>query len=224
VPSSTVVWSSPRRPAIGDTQTQARALRVLLEQLDDLARERSQLVLRAQRLADADDISIRIVREAAGFERWTEVQPSMFEGTLDQELAKYDKFRRDIEENAARQSELLENVKESVLSADGYHLRLCPNVFIVQTRMDAFISSRKEDPSVKEREHALQSLDLSYHKYKEIVRHLDEGIQVRFLTGLCFRRILERLFQQFYNDLTAMLIQFKESCVEWMIGRRSELK
>ncbi len=70
-------------------------------------------------LADADDISIRIVREAAGFERWTEVQPSMFEGTLDQELAKYDKFRRDIEENAARQSELLENVKESVLSAGG---------------------------------------------------------------------------------------------------------
>ncbi len=104
------------------------------------------------------------------------------------------------------------------------HLRLCPNVFIVQTRMDAFISSRKEDPSVKEREHALQSLDLSYHKYKEIVRHLDEGIQVRFLTGLYFRRIFERLFQQFYNDLTAMLIQFKESCVEWMIGRRSELK
>jgi programmed cell death 6-interacting protein len=50
--------------------------------------------------------------------------------------------------------------------------------------MDAFISSRKEDPSVKEREHALQSLDLSYHKYKEIVRHLDEGVQVRFLIGL----------------------------------------
>ncbi len=47
--------------------------------------------------------------------------------------------------------------------------------------MDSFISSRREDPSVKEREHALQSLDLSYHKYKEIIRHLDEGIQVRFL-------------------------------------------
>jgi len=183
VPSSTVVWSSPRQPAISETQTHARALRVLLERLDDLARERSQLVLRAQRLADADDISVRIVREAAGFERWAEVQPSMFEDSLDQELAKYDKFQRDIEESATRQSELLENVK---------------------IRMDAFISSRREDPSVKEREHALQSLELSYHKYNEIVRHLDEGIQ-------------------FYNDLTAMLIQFKESCVEWVMGRRSEL-
>jgi programmed cell death 6-interacting protein len=116
VPSSTVVWSSPRKPAIGETQTHARALRVLLEQLDDLVRDRNQLVLRAKRLADADDISVRIVKEAAGLERWAEVQPSMFEDTLDQELAKYDKFRRDIEDSAARQSELLESLKESVLS------------------------------------------------------------------------------------------------------------
>jgi len=86
---------------------------VLLEQLDDLVRERSQLVSRAQRLADADDISPRIVKEAAGLERWAEVQPSMFEDTLDQELAKYDKFRRDIEEGGVKQTELLENAKGS---------------------------------------------------------------------------------------------------------------
>ncbi|KAH9058360.1 pH-response regulator [Lactarius vividus] len=184
VPSSTVVWSSPSRPAIGATQNHARALRVLLEQLDDLARERSQLVSRAQRLSDADDISTRIQREAAGLESWAEVQPSMFEDTLDQELVKYDKFRHDIEEGATKQSELLVNVK---------------------TRMDSFLHSRQEDPSVKEREYALQSLDLSYHKYKEIVRHLDDGMQ-------------------FYNDLAAILIKFKESCLEWVMGRRSELR
>ena len=120
MPSSTVVWSSPRRPTIGETQTQARALRVLLEQLDDLVRERSQLVSRAQRLADADDISTRIVKEAAGLERWVEVQPSMFEDTLDQELAKYDKFRRDIEDSGVKQTDLLENIKESLPSAGDY--------------------------------------------------------------------------------------------------------
>ena len=75
-------------------------------------RERGQLVSRAQRLADADDISTRIQREAAGLEKWAEVQPSMFEDTLDQELAKYDKFRRDIEDSGVRQMELLEKVKE----------------------------------------------------------------------------------------------------------------
>ena len=115
MPSSTIVWSSPSTPAIGATQNHARALRVLLEQLDDLAHERNQLVLRAQRLADADDISTRIQKEAAGLETWTEVQPSMFEDTLDQELVKYDKFRHDIEEGAAKQMELLGNVKESPL-------------------------------------------------------------------------------------------------------------
>lgn len=120
MPSSTVVWSSPRRPMIGETQTHARALRVLLEQLDDLVRERSQLVSRAQRLADADDISTRIVKEAAGLERWAEVQPSMFEDTLDQELAKYDKFRRDIEDSGVKQTDLLENIKESLSSAGDY--------------------------------------------------------------------------------------------------------
>ena len=50
--------------------------------------------------------------------------------------------------------------------------------------MNSFISSRKEDPSVKERERALQSLDLSYHKYKETIRHLDEGIQASPFRGV----------------------------------------
>ena len=113
MPSSAIVWSSPSKPTTGATQNYARALRLLLEQLDDLARERNQLVSRAQRLADADDISTRIQKEAAFLESWTEVQPSMFEDSLDQELVKYDKFRRDIEEGASKQSELLENVKES---------------------------------------------------------------------------------------------------------------
>lgn len=113
MPSSAIVWSSPSKPTTGATQNYARALRLLLEQLDDLARERNQLVSRAQRLADADDISTRIQKEAAFLESWTEVQPSMFEDSLDQELVKYDKFRRDIEEGASKQSELLKNVKES---------------------------------------------------------------------------------------------------------------
>jgi programmed cell death 6-interacting protein len=95
---------------------------VLLEQLDDLLRERSQLVSRAQRRADADDISTRIVKEAAWLEKWADVQPSMFEDSMDQELAKYDKFRRDIEDSGARQTELLENVKGSLPSVRDYSI------------------------------------------------------------------------------------------------------
>jgi programmed cell death 6-interacting protein len=90
--------------------------------------------------------------------------------------------------------------------------------------MESFISSRREDPSVKEREHALQSLDLSYHKYKETIRHLDEGIQVRFPRRPFAVLLMANVFFQFYNDLAAVLIQFRENCVEWAMGRRSELK
>ncbi len=44
-----------------------------------------------------------------------------------------------------------------------------------------FLDSRKDDPAVKERERALQSLDLAYAKYREIVKNLDEGFKVRLL-------------------------------------------
>ena len=47
-----------------------------------------------------------------------------------------------------------------------------------QERHAEFVRSRKEDASVKERELALQSLDLAYHKYREIIRNLHEGLNV----------------------------------------------
>ena len=47
-----------------------------------------------------------------------------------------------------------------------------------QTRDKLFLDSRRDDPVVKERENALQSLDLAYFKYREITRNLDEGFKV----------------------------------------------
>jgi len=90
---------------------QARKLRVLLEQLDDLTRARQQLVSRSQRLADADDVQPRILKAAEAVERWVEVHPSMFEDVLDEEMAKFEKFRADIDEGAGKQADLLKNLK-----------------------------------------------------------------------------------------------------------------
>ena len=39
------------------------------------------------------------------------------------------------------------------------------------------VLQRKDDPAVKERELALQSLDLVYAKYREIMKNLDEGFK-----------------------------------------------
>ena len=51
-----------------------------------------------------------------------------------------------------------------------------------QTRDKLFLESRRDDPVVKERENALQSLDLAYFKYREITRNLDEGFKVYFFS------------------------------------------
>ncbi|KAJ3482919.1 hypothetical protein NLI96_g6648 [Meripilus lineatus] len=182
VPSSTVV-TSPQTRGANPTQTHARALRRLLEDIDSLQLARRDTVSRAQRLAEVDDISPQVMKKAAGFEQWVEVQPAMLDDVLEEELAKFDKFREDVENGREKQETLLSSIQE---------------------RNALFLRSRKDDPTVKERERALQSLDLAYHKYKEITRNLDEGLK-------------------FYNTFGEMLTQFKETCKAWALERKNEM-
>ncbi|KAI0689995.1 BRO1-domain-containing protein [Cytidiella melzeri] len=185
IPSSTISLVSKGATASkgNSTQLHARQLRSLLESLDDIQRTRVQLVERAKRRVEADDITPRILKAATAIERWVEVQPAMFEDVLDEEMAKFDKFRNDIEEAEEQQQLVLESIKE---------------------RNGLFLQSRKEDPSVKEREHALQSLDLAYHMYREITRNLDEGLK-------------------FYNEFSDILVKFKETCRGWANHRKDEM-
>ena len=111
MPSSTVsLTTRPSSRGPNSTQSHARQLRVLLESLDDIQRERAQNVARAKRLADSEDITPRILRAAAAIERWTEVQPSMFEDELDEALSKYEKFKDEIEAGEQRQEVTLESI------------------------------------------------------------------------------------------------------------------
>lgn len=111
VPSSTVPTGGRKDASNVATQNHARALRVQLEALDDLRATRAQIVQRARRMADADNIQPRIMRQASGIERWTDVEPAMFETTLDEEMNKYEKFKDSIEEVTEKQDELLEQMK-----------------------------------------------------------------------------------------------------------------
>lgn len=183
VPSSTFTSAVEPTPESRKTRNHARALRVKLEELDTLRRDQKQLAHRAQSLAKADDIRPIILRAASGFERLTEVEPHMFEDVSDEQLAKYDKFLMDMSELAQKQSVILQDIKNG---------------------NEAFLRSRLEDPVVKQRELALQSLDLAYFKYKEITRNLDEG-------------------NKFYNDLAGILMQFKEVCKSWSHARNQEI-
>ncbi len=86
-------------------------MRVLLESLDDLHRERNNIVKRAQRLADADDISDCVLKEASKSDKTANVQPLMFEEASDEELAKYDKFLVEMREFEEKQNSILADVK-----------------------------------------------------------------------------------------------------------------
>lgn len=129
VPSSAVVLASAGKSAkkANPTRTHARQLRSLLESLDDIQRSREQIVGRARRRVDADDITPRILKAAAAIERWVEVQPSMFEEVLDEEMVKFEKFKNDLEDNAKKQEPLLESIKVRRFgrSFSYKHSRLC---------------------------------------------------------------------------------------------------
>ncbi|KAJ7364036.1 BRO1-like domain-containing protein [Mycena albidolilacea] len=183
VPSTNLSHSNRSSAEAADALKHSRALRVALEALDSLHRELQDFVRRAQSLADADDIYPRVLSAASGLEKLAEVKPEMFEDVSDQELAKYDKFLEEINRGESRQAELLATIER---------------------RNEQFLQSRREDPSLKARENALRALDLSYQKYREIVKNLNEGIQ-------------------FYNDLAQILIDFKAQCKTWSQQRSSEI-
>ncbi|KAF8553948.1 BRO1-domain-containing protein [Imleria badia] len=182
VPSSTISTVGKTQAAGSTTQVHARALRGLLESLDDVRHSRGELVSRAQRRGEVDDIRPRIVTAAARFDRDAEITPAMFTDVSDEELAKYDRFIQGLVEGQKKQEELLDAVKST---------------------NEKFLSSRKEDTSVKEREQALQNLDLAYAKYREITRNLEEGLK-------------------FYNDMINILTRFKEACRIWSNTRSQE--
>ena len=59
-----------------------------------------------------------------------------------------------------------------------------------QERRKALTTSRQNDPTVKQREHAIQSLELAYHKCKEIEANLAEGTMVSRPTRFSLNRSL----------------------------------
>ncbi|KAJ3987962.1 BRO1-like domain-containing protein [Lentinula detonsa] len=194
IPSST---SQLRSSDTTDTDKHARTLRSLLETLSDIFTDRENLIKRSETLSAADNITPRIVKTASGLERLAEttseaqkeqnrmpgVHPAMFEDVSNDELAKYDKFITWMKK--------LEGKQEQVVGS-------------IRTENELFLKSRKDSELVKAREQALQSLDFSYHKYKEIIQNLEEGIN-------------------FYNDLSGILLQFKDDCRQWCTERKHEI-
>ncbi|KAG9103109.1 pH-response regulator protein palA/rim20 [Ceratobasidium sp. 370] len=154
IPSHTTTANSTEAT---QAHTYARAIRAGLEHLDDLRSARARCIESARQRANTDDIKPRIMREAAGLARWVEVKPEMFEGTIEEELGKFDRYRDSVEEGREKQGDELARVE---------HLT------------GLLIQARTDDPILKQREAALQSLDLAYHRYLEVLSNVTEGAKL----------------------------------------------
>jgi programmed cell death 6-interacting protein len=159
------------------TQTLAAELRHLLDQLDDLRIARMQIVEQAKRTAAIDDIKPRILRHAADAvkEQWADVDPASFADVIDTELAKYDTFQDDLKGTKKKQEDLLSRVEVISDLHDDHSSDIYRGM---QEQNRKFLESRKADPSIKDREATLTELDLAYQEYRDITRHLEEGLKV----------------------------------------------
>lgn len=111
MPSSTISTIGKTQASGSQTLVHARALRGLLESLDDVRHSRGELVSRAQRRGEVDDIKPRIITATGKFSRDAEITPAMFTDVSDEELAKYDRFIQGLVEGQKKQEGLLEAIK-----------------------------------------------------------------------------------------------------------------
>ncbi|WVO14605.1 pH-response regulator protein palA/RIM20 [Cryptococcus depauperatus] len=178
VPSSTVSSTADLPPSV-------RPLRASLELLDDHIAHRARILSEARGIAAADDIRAQVVLEATKLAHGGtgDVKTEWFEDIFDKGLEKYDIVKKGMNEEANKQDELLDQIR---------------------AQNEAFISERKSNLTIKERERCLQDMDLAYWKWREIIDNAEEGIK-------------------FYNSLADMLIQFKDTCRQFLNSRRIDI-
>ncbi|CAD6580577.1 MAG: pH-response regulator protein palA/rim20 [Tremellales sp. Tagirdzhanova-0007] len=178
VPSTTASSSGSLIPSV-------RPLRASLENLDDRISHRTRLINEARQIAEGDDIRPQVLQEASRLAHGGsgDVKTEWFEEIFGKSLDKYDGLREDMNAEEKEQEILLERIREQNAT---------------------FLSERKEDPRVKEREERLQEMDLAYWKWREIGDNAEEGIK-------------------FHQSFAEMLSGFKSACVQFLNSRRADV-
>ncbi|KAK4690084.1 hypothetical protein P7C73_g49, partial [Tremellales sp. Uapishka_1] len=162
-----------------------RPLRATLEDLDDRIAFRARLLNEAKRISETDDIRPVVLKEASKLAHGGsgDVKTEWFEEIFEQELGKFDRVQNDMEDEISKQEKLLEDIRVA---------------------NENFLSERKEDPKIKEREKRLQEMDLAYWKWREINDNAEEGIK-------------------FYHSFAELLVAFKEACSQFLNSRRGDV-
>ncbi|KZT56974.1 BRO1-domain-containing protein [Calocera cornea HHB12733] len=180
VPS--VGLSARSDPAQHQPLVHSRQLRVLLESLDDLKENRKRLVSQSRHAVTMDEASQADIVHKAELLGMDDVKPEMFEDLIQSLLSKFSSWTDKMHVQGEILSARLDEIREENLLFEELTLN---------------------DPTVKERERALQELDIAYHRYSEVLGNLTEGLN-------------------FYNGMARYLNDLRENCKAWVRDRRAE--
>lgn len=162
-------------------------LRGVLNDVSRLESRRKRRIDTLRAKAKADDISPALLKEAARLEREYPMQPvtaGQFEHLFEERLELYETDREALPSEQEDQDRLVARLRE----ANG-----------------AFVTARRGETEqvTRDREEALQGLEIGYVKYKEIVQNLENG-------------------RKFYNDLLGHMTRFRDGVRTAVAQRRQE--
>lgn len=155
--SSNVDDQDIRRPSSEDSLVRIKRL---VEDMNQHKRLRKELIDRAKKASNADDISPALLKKAAELTAKSpiiKIEAAQFEDLFVDELRKYDSFIMTVDQEDEQQNTILRQLNEA------YH---------------QYQARTKDQSSGAKREKALQNLNQAYFKYKEIKTNLSEGLKV----------------------------------------------
>ncbi|KAI9889650.1 MAG: pH-response regulator protein palA/rim20 [Vezdaea aestivalis] len=181
------VPSSRRAPVSQQTERESNRLRTILNEIGRAEARRKRAIQSLREKVKTDDVSSALHREAARLERANpamKLEAANFEPLFSQRLQKFDSDIKVVQDEITEQKYLLDRLRSANKS---------------------FEAARQGEKSsaTKERESALQKLDIAYNKYHEIANHLDSA-------------------RKFYNDLGATVIKFRDDCKSFVHARQDE--
>ncbi|EJU04879.1 BRO1-domain-containing protein [Dacryopinax primogenitus] len=159
-----------------------RQLRILLESLDDLKENRRRLRSQARHSIATDPNGETDIVHKAELLGMDNLEPEMFEDLIQSLMSKLEVWSDKMNDQAELLSGRLDEIREENLLFEELTLN---------------------DPVMKERERALQELDVAYHRYSEVLGNLTEGLN-------------------FYNGMAQYLNDLRENCKAWARDRRAE--
>lgn len=151
-----VLTLSPQDLESSIPDDEPNTLKSLVQDMNERVKARKELVDRAKKASNADDISMALLKRAAELTArspMVKIEAAQFEELFVQELKKYDAFIMAVDKEDEQQSALLKKLNE------------------------AFHQYQSAQTGTK-RDKALQNLNQAYLKYKEIKTNLTEGLKV----------------------------------------------